>query len=394
MTDTSTPNYRLDVKDDSGSDERHVATLYFEADSHDDAIAYARAQLPSHGERSDVYGDLYVHLIGDQASYVDTVSLDDLADAEVVEARRGRAIVVDVAWTVDGDPPRNSRTIRVTMSLGIDNRSGRAVLSGPDGEIGSMDSAAFLDVIAAEFGVVIVPAAERVEVGAAGCGCPITAEVDAGGYEVDGTERAEHRTACWETPLVNGPLGNRIDATDAEISYPLGVRYVSNMDVADPGRFAPRRYAVLGAVTRTEVGNTAIRAGLTHGSRDPGWSQVLHVVLTPAERDRLRGELAAHSAATAPGAGRSETETEYVHVVDDGTVFRMDKGGFGTISIDHPAVEAVLANLRAAAEPVYDRTDPVQVMAARRYAWELDKQVNAGDPAAIARTAAIEAMHS
>ncbi len=388
---TDTPNYRLDVKDDSGGEPRDVATLYFEADDNDDAIAYARAQLPTHGAPGDVYGDLYEHLIGNQATYVDTVSLDP-ADDDITEARRGRAIVVDAPWTDRDGPPRNSRTIRVTMSLGIDNRGGRAVLSGPDGEIGSMDAAAFLRVIAAEFGVVIVAAAERTEIGADGCGCPITAEVDAGGYEVDGTDRTEHREGCWDlTPP--DKRARPVFATDAEVAYPLGNRYVANIDVADPSRFAPPRFAVVGAVERTDVGNTVLRAGLTHNAGDTRWEQALHLVLTPAERTRLRADLAAHDAATAPADGRSETETEYVRVVG-GTTFRMDKGGFQTVSTDHPAVDAVVAALRAATVPVYDRTDPVQVMAARRYAWELSEQVAAGDPAAIARTAAIEALRA
>lgn len=42
---------------------------------------------------------------------------------------------------------------------------------------------------------------ERMEVGAAGCGCPITGEVVSVGGElrgdVDGTERVEHRPGCW-----------------------------------------------------------------------------------------------------------------------------------------------------------------------------------------------------
>jgi hypothetical protein len=41
---------------------------------------------------------------------------------------------------------------------------------------------------------------ERVEVGADGCGCPITGEITASGADVEGTDRTEHRPGCWNTP--------------------------------------------------------------------------------------------------------------------------------------------------------------------------------------------------
>ena len=41
---------------------------------------------------------------------------------------------------------------------------------------------------------------ERVEVGADGCGCPITEEIRANGSSVEGTERVEHRARCWNAP--------------------------------------------------------------------------------------------------------------------------------------------------------------------------------------------------
>jgi hypothetical protein len=57
-----------------------------------------------------------------------------------------------------------SETIRLTTSIYIDDRDGRAVFStGRDGEIGSCDRQAFLDAVAAEFNVVIVPVATSAE---------------------------------------------------------------------------------------------------------------------------------------------------------------------------------------------------------------------------------------
>jgi hypothetical protein len=38
---------------------------------------------------------------------------------------------------------------------------------------------------------------ERVEIGADGCGCPVTEEVRANSTSIDGTERVEHRSGCW-----------------------------------------------------------------------------------------------------------------------------------------------------------------------------------------------------
>lgn len=44
----------------------------------------------------------------------------------------------------------------------------------------------------------LVKTTYRGEVGADGCGCPITAELTtANGSEVDGTQRTEHRSKCW-----------------------------------------------------------------------------------------------------------------------------------------------------------------------------------------------------
>lgn len=52
---------------------------------------------------------------------------------------------------------------------------------------------------------VVAETGERVEVGADGCGCPITAEIRPNGSSIDGTERVEHRPRC----------GNHLILTDA-----------------------------------------------------------------------------------------------------------------------------------------------------------------------------------
>lgn len=44
-----------------------------------------------------------------------------------------------------------------------------------------------------------LPPPERIEIGADGCGCPLTAVVRANGGEIEGTERTEHRAGCWNT---------------------------------------------------------------------------------------------------------------------------------------------------------------------------------------------------
>lgn len=55
---------------------------------------------------------------------------------------------------------------------------------------------------------------ERVEVGADGCGCPITEEIRPNSSSIDGTERVEHRPRCWAAELKpwesNAPLADRI----------------------------------------------------------------------------------------------------------------------------------------------------------------------------------------
>lgn len=44
---------------------------------------------------------------------------------------------------------------------------------------------------------VIAGSGERVEIGADGCGCLVTAEITANGADVEGTERVDHRDNCW-----------------------------------------------------------------------------------------------------------------------------------------------------------------------------------------------------
>lgn len=48
---------------------------------------------------------------------------------------------------------------------------------------------------------------ERVEVGADGCGCPVTEEIRPNDSSIDGTERVEHRAGCWNAtqPVSEAP---------------------------------------------------------------------------------------------------------------------------------------------------------------------------------------------
>jgi hypothetical protein len=56
--------------------------------------------------------------------------------------------------------PTRTRTIRVEMTIGLDDRDGRAVISTRDGELGSMPREDFLAMVAREFGVsILFPAA-------------------------------------------------------------------------------------------------------------------------------------------------------------------------------------------------------------------------------------------
>jgi hypothetical protein len=57
----------------------------------------------------------------------------------------------------------------------------------------------------------------REEVGADGCGCPVTVEMTAAGADVDGTERVEHRAGCWNAPAVDAGVAaeHRAQALEA-----------------------------------------------------------------------------------------------------------------------------------------------------------------------------------
>lgn len=80
---------------------------------------------------------------------------------------------------------------------------------------------------------------------------------------------------------------------DTQPTYPLGTRYVDNMDAADPTPYTPERFDVIGEVERAPVGNAILRIGRTWPKPQPGWTQELHLVLTPDERDRLIADLTA-----------------------------------------------------------------------------------------------------
>jgi hypothetical protein len=76
-------------------------------------------------------------------------------------------------------------------------------------------------------------------------------------------------------------------------TYPLGARYVDNMEVPDPNPYTPDRFAVIGQVGHVPFGNTILRVGRTLSQTDHSWIQELHLVLTPEERDQLIADLVA-----------------------------------------------------------------------------------------------------
>jgi hypothetical protein len=76
------------------------------------------------------------------------------------------------------------------------------------------------------------------------------------------------------------------------MTYPLGNRYVANMDVVDPNPYTPKRFAVIGAVEQAPIGNTILRIG-ENVPRERTWQQVAHLVLTPNEREILIASLVA-----------------------------------------------------------------------------------------------------
>jgi hypothetical protein len=57
-------------------------------------------------------------------------------------------------------PRRPTRTLHVTMTIGVDDRDGRAILSTRDGELGSLPREDFLALVAREFRVTITPATD------------------------------------------------------------------------------------------------------------------------------------------------------------------------------------------------------------------------------------------
>lgn len=59
-------------------------------------------------------------------------------------------------------------------------------------------------------------AGERVEVGADGCGCPITEEIRPNDTSIDGTERVEHRSGCWALRLAADTVP--VSAEDATLT--------------------------------------------------------------------------------------------------------------------------------------------------------------------------------
>lgn len=89
---------------------------------------------------------------------------------------------------------------------------------------------------------------DRIEVGADGCGCPITEEVTPNGASVDGTEQVEHRGRCWEA----GPLA-AVAEVWRTINSPKGFRPVDVRPLLDrieqALRAEPRQFCRKGAHT-------------------------------------------------------------------------------------------------------------------------------------------------
>jgi hypothetical protein len=80
-----------------------------------------------------------------------------------------------------------------------------------------------------------------------------------------------------------------------DTTYPLGARWPEGMDVSDAtrDRIGPDRFPVIGEVESVPAGNAILRIGRTVSRTDHSWIQELHLVLTPAERDRLIADLIA-----------------------------------------------------------------------------------------------------
>ncbi len=92
--------------------------------------------------------------------------------------------------------------------------------------------------------------------------------------------------------------------------YPLGTRYIDNMDVIDLGPYLPQRFAVIGRVESVPVGNLILRVGRTISTTDRGWIQELHLVLTPDERKRLIVDLVAQETGPAVDVYDNPASTE------------------------------------------------------------------------------------
>lgn len=101
-----------------------------------------------------------------------------------------------------------------------------------------------------------------------------------------------------------------------EITYPLGTRYVENMDVAHPNPFTPARFDVIGEVEHVPAGNAILRIGRTWPKPQEGWMQELHLVLTPAERRQLIADLVAQEPTPAVDVADQPENTELVWTWD------------------------------------------------------------------------------
>jgi hypothetical protein len=82
---------------------------------------------------------------------------------------------------------------------------------------------------------------DRVEIGADGCGCPITEQVTVSGASVEGTERTEHRSSCWLSELVQIeeiPISQMEPAQRDEFIARASLKLQAELDAGRPASVA------------------------------------------------------------------------------------------------------------------------------------------------------------
>lgn len=312
------PNYRVDVHDGTN---QLAARRFFYAPDHATATDKAIATVvDTAGPDSGRYGRLYIDS-GARADYIRTVTADDspaaryerflavvraaLTDGISPGAAQSRLMAEGVAPTLAelhrwidraidagdvvfapggvGERLYAAGSYRCTSGDGCPVHPDRGQVHAPDVDarsgavqlaitVGTADRVAFLAAVADAFGVVIVPR-------------PPVLALDATAAEV---LNAHGYAGRWERFAAAMAAQTGAEAT----TYPLGARYIEHIDVADRSAYTPDVLAMLGDVQQAPVGNTVLYGGLYE--RGEGHVQSFRLVLTPAERDRLRADLDAH----------------------------------------------------------------------------------------------------